>query len=84
MGIYDGKDINIDITTLSVSDKKKYTDFVGLIASGRLGKVDGTSYSLDVNHVTPEVVTEETTLLEYSLLSNNNKKIITDFEMLLK
>jgi hypothetical protein len=84
MGFYNNENMFIDATTLTGANLTKYNKFVTLVASGIVGKVDGTPFSLECNHVSPNEISEEETILEFSLLSAKNKKIITDFELLLK
>jgi hypothetical protein len=78
MGLYNNTDQNIDANTLSTSLKVDYNTFFNFTGNYVSLTILNTPYSLEANRVTPLDVELDTMIIDYEILSLDDKKKIDD------
>lgn len=70
------KDINVSIETASVESKAIYDNFFNMTGKHASLSIINSPYNFEGNHVSPDAVDLESVVIDYTILSANDKSII--------
>lgn len=74
MGMYKDKGVNIDISTVSLPAKQLYDAFFNMVGSHTSLSIVNSPYKFEGNHVTPNVVTLQSVIIDFNSLSVADKQ----------